>query len=170
MKIKNPIFCLVVLLLVGVGNTTFAQQKMSMSIKAQATVIEQSGIELITIKNMDIDPGLAVEGKVYISSHRDASAAVMMIKGKANARFRVNYTPVVRIANTSGPGFLTLRYEMRGFQSDNQSASEPIDAAVRTLQLSSDSKYYFWVGGTVDVRNARPGTYDGEFTIEVEYI
>lgn len=169
MNILKRIPCLILLLLVAVSTTT-AQQKVSMSIKAQATVMEKSGIELITIKNMDIDPGLAVDGRVYISPQRDASTAVMMIKGKANARFRVSFSPVVEISNTSGNGTLLLRYEMRGYQSDNQGASEPIDALARTLLISPDSKYYFWVGGTIDIRNARPGTYDGEFTIEVEYI
>ena len=77
---------------------------------------------------------------------------------------------MVKIANSTGTGTLTLYYEMYGYQSDNQSASEPIDAVDRNLQISSDSQYYFWVGGRVDTNNARPGTYNGEFTLEIEYI
>ena len=77
---------------------------------------------------------------------------------------------MVEITNSTGNGTLLLQYEMYGFRSDNQGASEPIDAAERTLQISSESKYYLWVGGRIDISKARPGNYDGEFTIEIEYL
>jgi len=93
-----------------------------------------------------------------------------MVKGRANARFRIKFAPIVEITNSAGNGTLLLKYEMVGYSSDNQGASEPIDATERILQMSSDSKYYFWVGGRIDISNARPGNYDGEFTIEIEYI
>ena len=113
---------------------------------------------------------MARNGKIYISALHNTQAAVMMIKGRANAKFRVKYIPVVEIMNTTGNGTLILQYEMYGYPSDNQGAGEPIDATERVLQISSESKYYFWLGGRIDISNARPGNYDGEFTIEIEYI
>ncbi len=147
-----------------------AQNGTSVSIKAQATVIDKSEIELVTIKNMDIDLNNAKNGRIYVSAKYHPEAAQMMVKGKANARFRVTFAPVVEISNSAGTGTLKLHYEMFGNQKDNQGASEPIDAVARTLQISSESKYFFWVGSQIDITNARPGTYNGEFTIEIEYI
>lgn len=170
MNVQKPIRYLFFILLAFQSMTMLAQKSTSVSIKAQATVIDKSAVELVTIKNMDIDAGTAIDGKIYVSAQRDASAAVMMIKGRANAKFRVTFSPVVIIANSTGTGTLSLHYEVYGYQNDNQGASEPIDAAERTLQISSDGKYYFWVGGRIDISNARPGSYDGEFTIEIEYI
>jgi hypothetical protein len=59
---------------------------------------------------------------------------------------------------------------MYGYSSDNQGASEPIDAAARTLKINSSGQYYFWLGGLIDISQARPGKYEGEFTLEIEYI
>ena len=147
-----------------------AQSNTSVSIKADAMVIDKSEIELITIKDMELNISMAVNGKISISALRDSTVAVMMVKGKAGADFRVSFIPVIEILNRSGKGTLLLHYEMNGYPSDNQGASEPIDAAARTLKISNESKYFFWVGGNIDVSKAQPGSYDGEFTIEIEYI
>ena len=149
---------------------TLQAQKTSVSIKAQATVIDKAEIELVTIKYLDIDAGMAVNGIINISAKRDGQAGVMMVKGRPDASFRISFAPVVQIQNSAGKGSLTLKYEMYGYSSDNQAASEPIDAAARTLKINSDGQYYFWLGGIIDISKARPGKYEGEFTLEIEYI
>jgi len=150
--------------------TIDAQKTTSVSIKAQATVIDKAEIELVTIKYLDIDAGMAVNGIINVSAKRDGQAGVMMVKGRPDANFRISFAPVVEIPNSAGKGSLSLKYEMFGYSSDNQGASEPIDAAARTLKINSDGKYYFWLGGLIDISKARPGKYEGEFTLEIEYI
>ena len=149
---------------------TLQAQKTTVSIKAQATVIDKAEIELVTIKYLDIDAGMAVNGIINVSAKRDGQAGVMMVKGRPDASFRISFAPVVQIQNSAGKGSLTLKYEMYGYSSDNQAASEPIDAAARTLKINSDGQYYFWLGGIIDISKARPGKYEGEFTLEIEYI
>jgi len=149
---------------------TLQAQKTSVSIKAQATVIDKAEIELVTIKYLDIDAGMAVNGIINVSAKRDGQAGVMMVKGRPDASFRISFAPVVQIQNSAGKGSLTLKYEMYGYSSDNQAASEPIDAAARTLKVNSVGQYYFWLGGQIDISKARPGKYEGEFTLEIEYI
>lgn len=145
-------------------------QKTSVTIKAQATVIDKAQIELVTIKALDIDAGMAVNGIINVSAKRDGQAGVMIVKGRPDASFRISFAPVVQIQNSAGRGSLTLKYEMYGYSSDNQGASEPIDAAARTLKVNSNGLYYFWLGGVIDISKARPGKYEGEFTLEIEYI
>jgi hypothetical protein len=38
------------------------------------------------------------------------------------------------------------------------------------VQFNEKGEYYLWLGGKVDLSKARPGSYDGEFTIQIEYI
>jgi hypothetical protein len=160
----------IALLLLLLNAQTMPAQKTSVTIKAQATVIDKAEIELVTIKALDIDAGMAVNGVINVSAKRDGQAGVMLVKGRPDASFRISFTPVVEIQNSAGKGSLTLKYEMYGYSSDNQGASEPIDAAARTLKINSDGKYYFWLGGLIDISKARPGKYEGEFTLEIEYI
>lgn len=157
-------------ILIGLTATALFAQNSTISINAQATVVDKSQIELITIKNIDIDESAAVNGIIYVSPKYDSKAAVMMVKGKSSAKIRVKFPPTVEIMNTTGSGRLLLHYEIYGYPGDNQSASQPIDAVENTLQMSSDRKYFFWIGGRIDISQATPGSYDGEFTIQIEYI
>lgn len=159
-----------IVLFLAQGTASWAQINSSVSIKAQATVVEKSEIELVTMKDLEIDASTAVNGIVTVSAQKDTKAALMIVKGKTNASFRVTFTPVVEIPNSMGKGSLLIRYEMIGCATDNQGAGEPIDAAERTLKINTEGRYYFWLGGKIDISNARPGKYNGDFTIEVEYI
>lgn len=170
MKVLNTIRYLFALLLVLSEMPLLAQNKASVAIKAQAEVVNKTGIELVTIKDMEIDESMAREGIIRISAKYDSQAAVMMVKGIYNARFRVSFVPVVEIVNSIGTGKLLMHYDIYGYARDNQSASEPIDAVNRILQLESDGKYYLWVGGRIDISKAMPGCYYGNFTIKIEYI
>lgn len=167
MKSINYMVCALVLM---VAWNVQSEEKASVTIKASATVVEKSEIELVTMKDLDIDANTALNGIVLVSAQRDSKAALMMVKGKADAAFRVSFSPIVEIPNSVGKGSLIIRYEMMGCPTDNQTASEPIDAAERTLKISSTGKFYFWLGGQIDISNARPGKYNGDFTIEIEYI
>ncbi len=148
-----------------------AQKKSSsVSIETKATVIDKSEIELVTIKDMDIDISKATNGFIYISAKQDPAAAIMMVKGKENAKFRVSFLSNVEVRNRTGSGSMKVFFELRGYKTENQSASEPIDAVERILTMGEDGKYFFWIGGKLDISKARQGVYDGEFTIEIEYI
>jgi len=167
MRIHPYIF---ILLFVIQPLTLDAQRNTSVSIKASASVIDKSEIELITMKNLDIDINNAKNGKVYISAQRDPQAALVKVKGKPDAYFRMTFSPVVVIKNQLGKGKLTMNYEMYGLNIDKQNASEPIDGVDRRLQINKDGWYYIWLGGDIDIKDAKPGKYDGLFTIEIEYI
>jgi hypothetical protein len=74
------------------------------------------------------------------------------------------------LVNTTGDGVLSCKYLLSGFRSDNQGASQLLDQVERIVQFNEKGEYYLWLGGRVDLNNARPGNYDGEFTIQIEYI
>lgn len=61
-------------------------------------------------------------------------------------------------------------YEISGNSIENQSTSELLDTENRSIQFSLEGRYYFWIGGRINITNAVPGNYEGDFTIEIDYI
>ncbi|MCK9399077.1 MAG: DUF4402 domain-containing protein [Bacteroidales bacterium] len=142
----------------------------AVSITASATVLEISEIELVTIKEMNVDGSFAENGIVNISPVTDMNAGELLVKGRANAQMRITSPNQTVLVNTSGQGTLIFYYVLSGFWSDNKQASEILNAPDRILQFNEEGQYYLWVGGRVDINNARPGNYEGEFILEIEYI
>ncbi len=143
----------------------------SISISASAIVVG-SDIELVTISDMGIlDASRLQEGmEVYINPVFDAEAGIMRASGAANAEIRVSYLAEMEVTRREGPGSLFFVYEVSGYPGQNQRESELLTETERELRFNEDGVFYFWIGGRVDLSNAQPGNYDGEFTIEIEYI
>lgn len=150
-------------------NQLCAQATNSVSITASAKVIPVAEIEIVTIKDMQIDLDRAENGIITIAPLNDTDGGVIMLKGKPNASFKIAYLTQTKLENTAKSGFLFFEYQVFGYPGNNQQASEPIDAIERVLIFNSEGIYYIWVGGKIDIRNATPGNYEGEFTIEIEY-
>jgi hypothetical protein len=166
----TPIRKLLFMLMLLAPTVLMAQDQGQISIKTTALVIEHSEIELITIKDLEIDESMAFEGKIYIAAQSDPKSGVMLVKGRPNANIRITYLPEMLLINSYGNGDLKFYYEVYGYPTDNQSASEPLEMVDRMMRLSKEGNYYLWVGGHIDFSNAWPGNYEGEFTLEIEYL
>ncbi len=144
----------------------------NVSITASATVVASADIELETISHMGIlEAQRLQEGdEIYINPVFDAEAGILRASGRPNAEIRVSYLTEMEVTRREGPGTLFFRYEVSGFPGDSQRESELIEEIERELRFNQEGVYYFWVGGRVDLSDALPGNYDGEFTIEIEYI
>ena len=140
------------------------------SIQASATVLEATNIQIITIKDMIIDESSAPNGSLNISPITNESAGKILVKGKINALIRLSYLHQQVVENTTGIGTFLLDYVVSGFQSDNQHASQMLDGIEHVPQFNEKGEFYLWVGGWIDLNNARPGNYEGEFIFEIEYI
>lgn len=139
-------------------------------IRASATVVEATGIQLIPMKDMIIDEASAQDGILNISPVTDEKAGKLLVKGKVNSSIRLSYLNEMALVNTSGDGTLVCKYVVSGYRTDNQSASQLLDQVERIVQFNEKGEFYLWLGGRVDLSRARPGSYDGEFTIQIEYI
>jgi hypothetical protein len=142
----------------------------SVSIRASATVVEETGIQLVPINDMIIDETAAHNQIIDISPITDQAAGKLLVKGKINAMIRLSYLHQQVVVNTSGEGTLAFDYVVSGFPSDDQKASRFLDALENAPQFNEKGEYYLWVGGRVNISNARPGSYEGEFILEIEYI
>lgn len=143
----------------------------SVNITASATVIG-GDIDIQTIADMGIiDAQRVQEGNVlYINPVFDPQAGIMRASGNPGAQIRVSYIPEMVIARREGEGSITFIYQISGFEGDNQRESELLDQIERELRFNENGEFYFYIGGTVDLSNALPGNYDGEFTMEIEYM
>ncbi len=127
-------------------------------------------IQLITVNSMtfgNVQPG---QLEIYVNPINDVNAGYMIAVGTPGAEFRLDFQQVRNLTNVEDDGFLTFQYELSGNDAEDQSSSELIENENRSIIFNSDGEYHIWVGGRVNIENATPGSYEGDFTIEIDYI
>lgn len=161
-----PIFCILPAL-------CFAQTdegtSPSVTISVSANVMGGT-VEMITIQTMDFENIDRDDTVVRIDPIFSDRAGKMIARGTPNSEFRVDYLRQRELTNLEGEGFLYFNYEVAGSRLDDQETAELFDQDIRDLQFNDDGEFYMWIGGSVDLGDVVPGSYQGEFTIEIEYI
>lgn len=143
-------------------------QVFSASINVNAVVIPS--IELVTVNSMtfgNLQPG---QREVYVNPINSLNAGFMIAIGMPQSEFRLNYLPERELTQIDGDGTLTFEYELSGNTEENQSTSELLELDNRNIRFNNAGRYYIWVGGRLNLENAQPGNYEGDFTIEIDYI
>ncbi|MEX0719360.1 MAG: DUF4402 domain-containing protein [Balneolaceae bacterium] len=140
----------------------------SASIDVRATIIPS--IELITVNSMtfgNLQPG---QKEIYVNPINSLNAGFMIAVGMPETEFRLLYLPERELTQTNGNNTLTFKYEISGNSEENQSTSELLELDNRNIKFNEEGRYYVWIGGRVNIENAQPGNYEGDFTIEIDYI
>lgn len=127
-------------------------------------------IELITVNTMTVGNAQPGQELITINPISSLNAGHMIARGTPEAEFRLDYFTERRLTQIGGPGFLIFRYFLSGSVIEEQATSELLDIENRTLRFNEEGMFYLWVGGEVNLRNALPGDYEGDFTIEIDYI
>ena len=168
----NRILSVIFLISIFITQSLFAQndqdQSISASVNVNAEVIQS--IELITISTMqfgNVQPG---QQQIYVNPITDLNAGFMIAVGTPNAEFRLNYLPERELTQIEGDATLTFTYEISGNSVEDQSTSELLELDNRNIRFNEEGRFYIWVGGRVNLENAAPGNYEGDFTIEIDYI
>ena len=138
------------------------------SISATAQVVES--IEMVTVRDMNFSPVQPSQQTITIDPLSASNSGKMIALGNADSQIRVSFVRERTLRHVSGTSTLTFSYEIAGNDEDDQSSAEILQTDNRDLTLNGEGEYYFWIGGQVNVENAKPGNYNGDFTIEVEYI
>lgn len=145
-----------------------AQARAEVSINVSASV--SSTIEIFTLQTMDF-AGEEIElGLVEINPVLNANAGRMVARGNPNAEIRINFIRNRELRSTTTNSVLQMEYLVAGNVIDEQANAEFIEQDDRDLQFNEEGEFYLWVGAIVDLSLAEPGSYEGEFSIEVEYI
>ena len=138
------------------------------NVDIRANIIQQ--LEVITVKSMDVEQSSPGQLEIFIDPLNNSNAGAMISIGTPEADIRVSFTSYRELINTEGEGMLIFTYLVSGNTEDNQQTSELLSDGGRVLQLNQEGRYYIWIGGRINLEQAQPGNYEGDFTIEIEYI
>ena len=129
-----------------------------------------STVELITISNMNFGRMNIDATELRLDPRTDAGAGLMKATGRPNAAIRVSFLEQRELIRVGGGSTINFTYTVAGAQTDNQLTSELLTRENRTLTMSSTGEFFFWIGGFAPIENIQFGSYQGEFTIEIEYL
>lgn len=169
--------CLI-LLTAASGNMVQAQNvngnddEISATISVSATVQATTGVEveMVTLRDMTLDRQVTQQNLVAVNPVNDSQSGKMRAEGRPNAEVRISFLQQRELTRIGGNETLTFYYRVAGNDMDDQPSSEILDLENRDFELNEDGEYYFWIGGQVDITDAVAGAYDGEFTVEIEYL
>lgn len=167
---KDLIFSAVIFLIISpfaIAQSS-ADDVVSANIRVNAVVMPS--IELITVNSMTLGNMQPGQREIYVNPVNSLNAGFMIAVGIPDTEFRLNYLPERELTQTNGNATLTFTYEISGNSVENQSTSELLEVDNRNIRFNDEGRYYIWIGGRVNLENAEPGNYEGDFTIEIDYI
>ena len=147
-----------------------AQERTSNITVSAQVVPSVSGVELQSLKSLTLSRDDAVDGIISINPGSSQNAGKMVAIGSPNSAITINYFQSRELSNSEGTGVITFNYQLSGNQIDDQNSSELIFQDSRNLRLSENGEFFIWIGGNIDITNAAPGNYSGDFTLEIEYL
>ena len=154
----------------GFNQVILAQNDTVISAQVSVSANVMQSIELITVNSMQFGNAQPGQREIYVNPVNSLNAGFMIAVGTPDAEFRLNYLPERELTQIDGDATLTFTYEISGNSEENQSTSELLELDNRNIRFNSEGRYYLWVGGRVNLENAAPGNYEGDFTIEIDYI
>lgn len=149
----------------GQNGQTDNGQFINITVSAQI----QATIDIETRNNINlgrINPG---QESVVINPREDPGAGLLRVSGSPGMLFRVSFIEARELISVGGGETLTFFYEVSGAQEENQLLSEPVTRENRDLQMSETGEFFFWVGGRMNLGRDF-GQFEGEFTIEIDFI
>lgn len=129
-----------------------------------------SSIEIETISNINIGRVRPGDEVITIDPRVDPGAGLLRLSGRAGGVVRISYVQRRELIRVGGGGAIQFEYQMSGNFRDEQSASQLIVTENSDLILSEQGEYFLWIGGTLSLQGIVFGQYEGEFTIEVDYL
>ncbi|MFW6157686.1 MAG: hypothetical protein ACOC4S_02465 [Balneolaceae bacterium] len=171
--LKRLFYCLPLLCLLSMmmNSAVLAQSDVgnSIAIDVSASVVEAT-VDLVTIQEIQFQNVQPSQGEIHVDPLENANAGLLRAEGSPNAPVRIRFQPELELNRLEGTESLTFFYEVAGGLQDEQDTAELLEEDNRDLELNDQGHFYIWVGGRVNIENAVNGQYEGEFTLEVEYL
>jgi hypothetical protein len=163
------------LLIGSYGTILFAQagnnnSAVSARVAINATATVMDSIEMSTLANITLGSASIGSEQVFINPQLDENSGKLLVTGRPNATIRITYTAQQALSRVGGPESLVFVYYLSGNADDNQLNSETLNVSRTDMRLGSNGRFYIWIGGMVNLQNVVFGQYEGEFSVEIEYI
>lgn len=157
-------------LLLSQLKTGYAQTNEGADITVNVSAEITSTIEVITIQSMDLAETEAINDRITVNPQQSPNAGKMIAIGNPDSEIRISYLEQRELTEVNGTNNLIFNYEVAGNEQDDQSSAELLSQENRDFELNDEGRFYLWVGGSVDISTVGPGNYEGDFTVEIEYI
>ncbi len=155
--------------LIGLGGIPLiAQSSETVSIRVGLAI--ESSIEIETISNINLGRVQPGQGEVFIDPKSDPGAGLLKLSGRPDALIRISFAERRELIRVGGGGVIQFLYQLAGSTRDEQTTAELLQLENRDLRMASNGEYFIWVGGTVTLDGVVFGQYEGEFTIEIDYL
>lgn len=161
-------FVAIMLVSIVPGLPGFAQSHDAIAISIGLQI--DSSIEIETISNINIGRVRPGDEVVTIDPRVDPGAGLIRLSGRPGGLVRISFVQRRELIRVGGGGAIQFEYQMSGNFRDEQSASQLVMAENSDLLLSDQGEYFLWIGGTLSLQGIVFGQYEGEFTIEVDYL
>lgn len=142
---------------------------LKLSVDVSATVLASS-IEIITLRSINLSEADRRGNIITVDPASSTNAGKMVAVGTPYREFRISFFRQHELTHANSSNNLTFYYSVAGYKDDDQTTAELLDQDNRAFEFNEEGRFYLWVGGRVDITNAAPGTYQGEFTLEIDYI
>lgn len=165
-----PAFILGTFLLFCITVPVLAQNNSNNEVSFSVSTNVISSIEIVTIQSMDLSGAETTNDRIQINPQNSSNAGKMIAIGNPNSDIRISFLQQRELSRVQGSGTLLFNYEVAGNNQDDQASAEPLNRENRDFELNQNGRFYLWIGGSVDISTAAPGNYEGEFTLDIEYI
>jgi hypothetical protein len=170
----------ILLLLLGMPFVSYAQLDGpgSAEIAITGKVIPARSTQQLTFETLSDVHFIQVnedDTEISVDPIRDASTGDsgpghIVAKGQPGATFRLNFSRQVTMRNATDNSTVTVQYLMSHSPTDEQRNSTYVLESSPQFRLNAQGEYHFWLGGRLSLQGVTDGEYEGEFTMEVEYI
>lgn len=147
-------------------STSKIENKISIDVSARVI----NSVELITIQSMRLSQANVANNRITINPQSSSNAGKMVASGSPNSEVRISYISQRELILTDNPMSLEFNYRIAINNQDDQASAELLEQENRNFEFNDEGKLYIWIGGAVNIKNASPGQYKGEFTLDIEYI
>lgn len=165
MKIKR--FQIYTLLLLALSSRLAAQGASSVEINVSARI--QDYIEMVTLADIDVGTIVPSEEILRLDPRTNSGAGIIMIQGQKDKSVLVNYSKVVEMVHSNSNSVLPVTYEVSGSVENQPSTSVLFTTNPESIELNEKGEYYLFIGCSFNLNLVKPGQYDGDFVIEVDY-
>ncbi len=130
----------------------------------------ESAVELTTVTNMNLGQITQNQVEVFVDPLTDPGAGLMRATGRPNASVRISFQASRELIRVGGGAILNFTYMISGNTIEEQTTAELLREENRDIRLGPSGEYFFWIGGRMNLEGVVFGQYEGEFTIEIDYL
>ena len=174
---KYLLFVISILLFCGVWAPSAKAQdsdnngtSVSLSMGVAVNIISSTSVDIVTLREMNLGNLQPSRGTIEINPVDDFEAGLLRAEGQPNTDVRISFLRERELVRVGGNETLLFQYVISSNLIEDQQSSEVLEPDNRDFFFNENGELYFWIGGFIDISSAVPGTYEGEFTIEVEYL